>query len=212
MNRSLSVAVAAAAIAAACASACGPRRVRTSGSPGQTLAVLLPDPVDGVVGRAVVTGNNASTELGAARESTTVLPNQSPTPAKVMSEADVASIFGDALAALPPPPQHFVLYFRFESEELTDESHALVPRILQAVSEQPVPEVAVVGHTDTTGTRAGNFELGLRRARAIRARLVEAGVPASLIEVSSHGEADPLVKTADSVLEPRNRRVEITVR
>jgi outer membrane protein OmpA-like peptidoglycan-associated protein len=35
---------------------------------------------------------------------------------------------------------------------------------------------------------------------------------ASMIEVTSHGEADLLVKTADQVLEARNRRVEITVR
>ena len=37
------------------------------------------------------------------------------------------------LSALPPPPQHFTCYFRFESDELTDESRALVPEILQAV-------------------------------------------------------------------------------
>jgi outer membrane protein OmpA-like peptidoglycan-associated protein len=212
MNRRLWFAVLSAAIAAVFVPACGPQRVRTSSSAGQTLAVLLPDPGDGAVGRAVVSGNNASIELAAARESTSVALTQSPAPVTVMSEADVKRIFGDALAALPPAPQHFMLYFRFESEELTDESHALMPQILQAVKDQPFPDVAVVGHTDTTGTRSGNFELGLRRARAIRARLVEAGVAAPVIDVSSHGEVDLLVKTADDVLEPRNRRVEITVR
>jgi peptidoglycan-associated lipoprotein len=70
----------------------------------------------------------------------------------------------------------------------------------------------VIGHTDTTGTSAGNFELGLRRANAIRSRLVEAGVDRTLIDVTSHGEADLLVKTADDVADPRNRRVEITIR
>ena len=57
-----------------------------------------------------------------------------------------------------------------------------------------------------------NFELGLRRANAIRSRLVDAGVDPSLIEVTSHGEADLLVQTADEVPESRNRRVEIAVR
>ena len=57
-----------------------------------------------------------------------------------------------------------------------------------------------------------NVELGLRRATTIRGRLIEAGVASSMIEVSSHGEADLLIKTADDVAEPRNRRVEITVR
>ena len=87
-----------------------------------------------------------------------------------------------------------------------------MPRILEALRNRPFPDVAVIGHTDTTGTPAGNVELGLRRANAIRTLLIEAGIGANVIEVTSHGEADLLVKTADQVLEPRNRRVEITVR
>jgi outer membrane protein OmpA-like peptidoglycan-associated protein len=35
--------------------------------------------------------------------------------------------------------------------------------------------------------------------------------PGSL-EITSHGEANLLVPTADNVSEPRNRRVEVTVR
>jgi outer membrane protein OmpA-like peptidoglycan-associated protein len=191
---------------------CGPQRVRTSASPGQSLVVLLPDPGDGAVGRAVVSSPVGATDLAAARESTSVSLNQPPAPVTIMSEADVKRVFGDALAALPSAPQHFILYFRFESEELTEESRALLPQILQAVKDRPFPDVAVVGHTDTTGTRAANFELGLRRANAIRGRLVDAGMDASMIEVTSHGEADLLIKTADQVLEARNRRVEISVR
>jgi outer membrane protein OmpA-like peptidoglycan-associated protein len=47
---------------------------------------------------------------------------------------------------------------------------------------------------------------------AIRSLLVDAGVAAALIEATSHGETDLLIKTADEVFEPRNRRVEVTVR
>lgn len=191
---------------------CGPRRVQTQPRPGQDLVVLLPDSDDGAVGRAVVSTPAGSTELAAARESTIVSQNKPPAPVIVMSEADAQRQFGGALSALPPPAQHFTLYFRFESDELTDESRALLPQILQAVKDRPFPDVAVVGHTDTTGTPAGNFELGLRRANAIRNRLVAAQVAASLIEATSHGEADLLITTANEVLEPRNRRVEITVR
>ena len=42
--------------------------------------------------------------------------------------------------------------------------------------------------------------------------LVDAGLASASIAVTSHGEADLLVRTADGVFEPRNRRVEITVR
>jgi outer membrane protein OmpA-like peptidoglycan-associated protein len=206
------VAVLVAALAIALVTGCGPLRLRRSRPSGQTRVVLLPDPVDGTVGRAVASSPAGSVELAAARESTTVAPNKPPTVVTIMSDTDVTRLFGDALSALPSAPQHFTLYFRFESEELTDDSHALLPRILQALRGRPFPDVAVVGHTDTTGTRAGNVELGLRRANAIRGRLIEAGIDASMIEATSHGESDLLVKTADGVAEPRNRRVEITVR
>jgi outer membrane protein OmpA-like peptidoglycan-associated protein len=129
-----------------------------------------------------------------------------------MSDADVKRLFGEALAALPPAPRRFILLFRFESDELTDESRALVPKILEAVKSVPVPEVAVVGHTDTMGTRATNYDLGMKRASSVRDLLVKAGLNPSTIDVTSHGEGDPLVRTPDNRAEPRNRRVEITVR
>jgi outer membrane protein OmpA-like peptidoglycan-associated protein len=212
MNGARPLAVLIASLAVGPLWGCGPKRIRTNATPGHDQIVLLPDPGDGAIGRAVVSNQTGTANLAAARESTSVSPNRAPTPVTVMSEADVQRLFGNALSALPPAAQHFVLYFRFESDELTDESRALLPQILQAVRGHPFPDVAVVGHTDTTGTRAANIELGLRRANSIRVRLVEAGVDASVIDVTSHGEADLLVKTADEVLEPRNRRVEITVR
>ena len=76
----------------------------------------------------------------------------------------------------------------------------------------PVPEVVVAGHTDTMGDAASNATLGLKRATTVRAILVQAGLPTSTIAIASHGEADLLVKTRDNTPEPRNRRVEITVR
>jgi outer membrane protein OmpA-like peptidoglycan-associated protein len=206
------VAVWLAMLGAAVIVGCGPKKVQTTVPSGQSTVVLLPDSGDGQVGRAVVSNNAGATELSAARESTTVAPNRAPAAVVVMNEADVSRLFGDVLTTLPAPPQTFLLYFRFESEELTDESRGLLPQVLQAVKNRPFPDVAVVGHTDTTGTNASNYELGLRRANAIRASLIDAGIDAGLIEVSSHGESDLLVKTADSVAEPRNRRVEITVR
>lgn len=129
-----------------------------------------------------------------------------------MSEEDVKRLFGDALAALPPAPRDFTLHFQFESDALTEESTALVPEILRTVKELSVPEVVAVGHSDTMGDPRANLALGLKRAISVRDILIEAGLAPSTIEVTSHGEADLLVKTPDNIPEPRNRRVEITVR
>ena len=174
--------------------------------------MLLPDPETGTVGSATVSNAAGSTELIAARASTTVSPNQPPAPVTILSEATVQQLFGDVLSALPPAAERFTLYFRFDSDELTEESRRLVPEILQAVKNRPFPDVVATGHTDTTGPTVTNFALGLRRANVVRNLLVGAGLDPALVEASSLGETDLLVPTRDEVAEPRNRRVEVTIR
>jgi outer membrane protein OmpA-like peptidoglycan-associated protein len=199
-------------ILAALGAACGPKNPDLSPSgPGRARVVLLPD-ADGSVGKANVSNRSGSVALAAARDSTQVTINRAPGRVITLSDQDVSQMFGDALSALPPPPKHFVLYFRFESDELTDESRALVSDIQKAVKERALPDIIVVGHTDTMGTPLANFDLGLKRATSVRHLLTEAGLDASTIEVTSLGEADLLIKTPDETPEPRNRRVEIAVR
>ncbi len=179
---------------------------------GQDLVVLLPDPGSGRVGRATVSSAGTTVTLAAARDATTVSGAQAPGVVTTLGEDDVERLFGSALASMPLPPRHFTLYFNFESEELTEQSRALLREVLQAVKERPVPDVVVVGHTDTTGARSANVALGLRRANTVRAILVDTGVDTSAIEVTSHGEAQLLVPTRDNVYQARNRRVDIAVR
>jgi outer membrane protein OmpA-like peptidoglycan-associated protein len=200
------------AVAAGVVWSCGPRRIDTPERPAQSQTVLLPDSESGAVGRVVVSNPSGSTDLSLARESTIATAGQAPAPAVILSEADVERMFGEALSALPPPPVRFTLYFQFDSDELTDESRGLVTQILQAVKDRPAPDVVVVGHTDTTGSSASNFGLGLKRANVVRNLLAEAGLNAPSVEVATLGETDPLVATADDVAEPRNRRVEIVIR
>jgi outer membrane protein OmpA-like peptidoglycan-associated protein len=158
-----------------------------------------------------VSNGKGHVALGEAQAGVTVASGQAP-KAMTMPQEEVQRIFGDALASLPPSPEHFVLYFRFDSEELTDESRRLVQDVLKVVKQRTDPEVVAIGHTDTTGARAKNIELGMRRAVTVRTLLVDAGLPASAVALRSHGEGALLVHTADNVFEPRNRRVEITVR
>jgi OmpA-OmpF porin, OOP family len=194
------------------AAACVHRVVTSPEGRGRTLVALLPDPDSGAVGRAVVSSLSGSVELAEARASTVVAGRATPTPVKTLSETDSERLFGEVLAALPSAPEHFVLNFQFDSDELTAESKALLPQVLNAVKGHPVPEVQVIGHTDTVGSAASNITLGLRRAEVIRKQLIEIGLDSKLIEIGSHGKADLLIKTADEVPEPRNRRVEISVR
>ena len=200
-------------IAVALAAGCSAKRVAQPTRPTPpALIVLLPDPESGITGRVHVSNEFGSADLAAPRAATRVTAEGPPEPVSTMSEAEMKRLFGDALAALPPAARHFTLHFRFESDALTEESTALVPEILRAVKELAVPEVVVVGHTDTMGDPRANVALGLKRGISVRDILVETGLARSTIEVASHGEADLLVKTPDNTPEPRNRRVEITVR
>ncbi len=203
-----------AALAAALAMGCGPKRVAsTPGRPtGETLVVLLQDSETHTTGRASLFNPSGSADLAAARDSAIATRAHRPGPVTTMSEQEVQRVFGAALAAMPAAPVHFTLYFRFESNELTDESRALVPEILSIVSHRAVPEVLVVGHTDTMGGLRANIDLGLTRATTVRNLLVQAGLAASTVEVTSHGESNLLIHTPDETPEPRNRRVEISVR
>jgi len=191
--------------------ACGPRRV-AGPSRDRELIVLLPDPDGGGPGRAAVTSASATVDLAAARDATQVVGNRRPTPPAALDDARIQQVFGDALSALPPAPKSFTLYFQFDSDELTPDTRALLPDILRIVKERPVPDVVAIGHTDTTGSAASNYQLGLRRAARVRDLLVEAGLDATLIAVTSAGEGELLIHTADETPEPRNRRVEIAVR
>lgn len=129
-----------------------------------------------------------------------------------VSPEEVRAVFGEVLAALPPPPVTFVLYFVEATEQLTPESAPLLDQVLAAVAARPAPEVIVVGHTDTAGSDAFNDALSLRRAERVRGLLVGRGLPAERVVATGRGERELQVPTADGVAEPRNRRVEITVR
>jgi outer membrane protein OmpA-like peptidoglycan-associated protein len=203
-----------AALAAALGVACGPKRVASTPArtTTETLVILLPDSDTRITGGASLFNPFGSADLVAARDSAIATPAHRPGPVTKMSEQEVQRMFGAVLAALPPAPVHFTLYFRFESNELTDESRALVPEILDIVKRRAVPEVMVVGHTDTMGGPRANIELGLNRATTVRNLLVQTGLDASTVEVVSHGESNLLIHTPDETPEPRNRRVEISVR
>ena len=185
-----------------CGSACAKK--------GAAVVVLLPD-FEKTVGRAGVENKAGAVDLDDANEGARVRKNQRPT-VFTMTDAEVQQMFGDALAALPPPPRRFVLNFRFESDELTDEARALVPGILALVRERPFADIMVTGHTDTMGTSRANFDLGLKRAAMVRNLLISAGLEASQIQATSLGETDLFVRTPDETPEPRNRRVDIVVR
>lgn len=86
-----------------------------------------------------------------------------------------------------------------------------------AASPHPVKIINVIGHSDRIGNDRANLRLSEQRANAVRAYLVERGVPADRITAVGRGSVEPVVdcegQRGDALkdcLAP-NRRVEVKV-
>ena len=132
--------------------------------------------------------------------------------AYVASPQDVGAQFGAALAAQPARAVSFTLYFIEGKDEFTDQSKQVVSGILTEIAKRPVPDILVVGHTDTVGSDQANDVLGQQRAEIVRVALIELGISADDIRALSRGKRSLAVQTPNGVAEPLNRRVEIIVR
>lgn len=67
-----------------------------------------------------------------------------------------------------------------------------LPDIVAAAQQHAPTRISVVGHTDTMDDKAYNLDLSIRRAMAVKRLLVDNGVDDTFIDVSSHGEKNPM--------------------
>jgi outer membrane protein OmpA-like peptidoglycan-associated protein len=181
----------------------------TSCSSRQSLFVVLPNP-DGSSGAVTIEDGQKSVLLDHPYAAGEVRGGVA-APVKV-DQAQVQQIFGNALSAQPILPAHFVLYFEKDSDILTPDSQRQYQAVFADIKRRSVYEVEVIGHTDTLGTVPHNQQLSMSRAVMIRERLEHDRISAKSISVAGRGQLDLAVPTGDQVAEPRNRRVEITVR
>ena len=171
-------------------------------------AVLLDNP-DGTTGAITITGSRGQVLITRSRFGATLDGSSQPC---IFDQTQLDADFSEVLAARPLLPVTFVLYFEGTSTTLTSESKALISKILAAIANRPVPDISIVGHTDTLGSAESNERLGLERAQLVAKFVSEAKLKVIEITVVSSGEADLAVKTPDETAEPKNRRVEITIR
>ena len=174
------------------------------------LYVLLPDSA-GKTGALSVTHGEQAHVLDTPHTATHIRePGR--VEKRTVTPEEVRQAFGPALAAQPPRPMSLTLYFLEGRDEFTPDSKQLIQSVLAEIARRPAPEVIVIGHTDRVGTVQFNDTLSLRRAERARDALVKAGVPADRVVTEGRGEREPLISTPDDMPEPRNRRVEISIR
>ncbi len=178
----------------------------------RTLIVLLPD-LGGAVGEIDFTTRVGTQTLTRERSATTAnRSGDAPSPAFELKQDALEATFGAAIEAQPVPPERFIIFFELRSADLTETSAAQIPQILDAIARHPAAEVDIVGHADRSGSDQYNDALSLRRANEIRGRLIGKLDDAEALRVTAQGEGKPIVVTPDGVVEPQNRRVEVTVR
>ena len=115
-------------------------------------------------------------------------------------------------APAPAPARSYLVFFDWDKADLTERARAIVKQAADNSTRVQVTRIEVNGYTDTSGTRAYNQGLSVRRAKAVAGELVRDGVPRDVIAVKGFGETHLLVSTGPGVREPQNRRVEIIIR
>lgn len=100
------------------------------------------------------------------------------------------------------------IFFSVGSADLGSRARTVLERQAEWIGKYPDLYVVVEGHADEPGSSSDvNTALALRRAELVRARLIEAGVPASRIDVLSRGANERAVTCDGAICRSQNSRV-----
>lgn len=102
-----------------------------------------------------------------------------------------------------------VIYFAFDSSEVTSEGRELIASHARYLVQNPEISVVLEGHADERGSREYNLALGERRAKAVERLMTLQGVASNQLQVISFGEERPVAFGHDESAWRLNRRVEL---
>jgi OOP family OmpA-OmpF porin len=177
-----------------------------------TRVVLLPQP-DGKASAVVVGTEDGEETL--ARPYLRATAKAGARGAPVVDEVDPLQLLAENKSLfdmLPPPVQHYTVFFEAGGTELTASSQVVMKEAMAAALARGGGEIVVTGHTDAVGSTASNDELSLSRAQLVQQLLLHENFPATRIEAVGRGERELAVQTPNETDEARNRRVTIEVR
>lgn len=181
-----------------------------AGCAGKTKVTLLPED-GGRVGKIDFVGDDGKRVLIDKAWESLEINNGKDAKSAMLSENEVRSKYNETISAMPPKPISYLVFFDAESFDITHAKKELDGAIAAIKSKKPTL-VVCAGHTDTMGEKSYNKTLSLKRAGVVAKYLVNKGVDKNLIELHYYGDANLLVKTANGVPHPKNRRVEILLK
>lgn len=102
------------------------------------------------------------------------------------------------------------IYFDHDSAAIKPESATTLTEILTLMTSRPDLKIIVVGHTDNAGGYDYNLTLSKRRAKAVKAALIEQyGIDASRLRSDGVGYLAPAATNRTDAGRTLNRRVEL---
>ena len=101
------------------------------------------------------------------------------------------------------------IYFEFNSAALAPASDNAIASLADVLKRHGDWAATIEGHTDSIGGAKSNQLLSERRAEAVRARLVDAGVAAARLKSAGYGATRPRETNTTIEGRARNRRVEL---
>lgn len=97
------------------------------------------------------------------------------------------------------------VFFGFDKSTLTAEGRKTLEEQAKWLLSNPDKNIQIVGHCDSRGTSEYNLGLGEHRANAAKEYLVQLGVAANRIFVTSVGKEQPVVQGENEIAWAQNR-------
>jgi len=98
-----------------------------------------------------------------------------------------------------------ILRFEFNDNNSLDTESDKIKTLAETLKANPDLDLLIVNHTHNVASRKINMEVGLKRARLLKKKLVELGVPADQLETDNKG-SDKQFINASKKKKVRNRR------
>ena len=107
-----------------------------------------------------------------------------------------------------PVDLELTVYFDFDKAVIKDEFKPKIDKVIDVLKKEPTYKAVVAGHTDSIGSEAYNMRLSQKRADALKAYMVAAGVEADRIKTEAFGETKPVASNQTKEGRAQNRRDE----
>ena len=98
------------------------------------------------------------------------------------------------------------VFFDLDASTIKEESKAALSTNATWLKRWTSTRISIEGHCDERGTAEYNLGLGERRANAVKAYLVELGIPADRLVIVSKGKESPFCTDKNEACWQQNRR------